>query len=159
MDVVDRPGPPTGARRLLFRLPIWLYRARLGALLGRRFVLVHHLGRRSGRPREVVLEVVHHDPVKGTVTVASGFGPESDWYRNLLAHPAARIELGARRLDVRAIPVPPAEAEGVMLDYARRHRRTARRLAGFMGFAVDGSDDDFRAVGRKLPFVRLEPAT
>jgi hypothetical protein len=34
-------------------MPIWLYRARLGFLLGHRFVYVAHRGRVSGARREV----------------------------------------------------------------------------------------------------------
>lgn len=93
----------------------------------------------------------------GAVMVVSGFGPGSDWYRNLLARPDASIHLGARYMRVRAVPLPPEAAAEVMLGYARRHPQAARRLARFMGFAVDGSEDDYRAVGRELPAMRLEP--
>ncbi len=157
MERIGRPAPPTGLRRSLFRLPVWVYRARLGALLGHRFVLIHHTGRTTGRSRQVVVEVVDHDRATGAVTVASGFGPRSQWYRNLLATPAATIELGSRTIDVHARPLSPEEAASAMAGYARAHPRTARRLARFMGFAVDGSDEDYRAVGREVPMVRLEP--
>lgn len=157
MERTRRPAPPAGLARLLFRLPIWLYRARLGALLGRRFVLIHHTGRTTGRARQVVVEVVGHDRTTGTVTVASGFGPRAQWYRNLLATPEATIQLGARTIAVHARPLDPEEAAAAMVGYTRAHPRTARRLARFMGFEVDGSEDDYRAVGREVPMVRLEP--
>ncbi|HTM84573.1 MAG TPA: nitroreductase family deazaflavin-dependent oxidoreductase, partial [Mycobacterium sp.] len=38
------------------RAPIWLYRARLGALLGSRLLMLEHRGRTSGARRYVVLE-------------------------------------------------------------------------------------------------------
>ncbi|WFR73002.1 hypothetical protein P9209_03930 [Prescottella defluvii] len=57
MRITERPSPPTGWKRRFFRMPITLYRWHLGALLGHRFVLVEHVGRRSGRTRQVVLEV------------------------------------------------------------------------------------------------------
>jgi hypothetical protein len=43
--------------RLAFRLPIYLYRLDLGRLLGHRFLLLVHQGRRSGLLRETALEV------------------------------------------------------------------------------------------------------
>jgi hypothetical protein len=52
---LTRPSPPSGLSRMVFRLPIWLYRLRLGWVLGARFLLVHHVGRRTGLPRRVVL--------------------------------------------------------------------------------------------------------
>jgi len=42
---------PRGLVRLAFRAPIWLYRAHLGWLLGYRFVLLTHTGRKSVLPR------------------------------------------------------------------------------------------------------------
>jgi deazaflavin-dependent oxidoreductase (nitroreductase family) len=138
------------------RAPIWVYRAHLGILLGGRFVLVHHVGRVSGRERRVVVEVVERDPTSGAVTVASGFGPQSDWYRNLLAHPDTTIQLGGRAMQVRARPLAPAEAGEVMQRYARRHPRAAVALAGYMGFEVDTGSEDFGKIGRALPMIRFD---
>jgi hypothetical protein len=66
--------PPRGLARLAWRAPIWFYRLGLGGLLGQRFVLLNHIGRRSGQPRQAVVEVVRHDKRTGTYIVASGFG-------------------------------------------------------------------------------------
>jgi deazaflavin-dependent oxidoreductase (nitroreductase family) len=157
VDEPQRPKHPTGWRRLAFRLPITLYRLRLGGLLGHRFVLVHHTGRRSGLPRQVVVEVVRRDPDTGAVVVASGFGPRSDWYQNLLATPEAAIELGWRHQDVHAEPLTPEQAGQTMVEYARRHPRAAASLARFMGYKTDGSDRDYGDVGATLPMLRLTP--
>jgi deazaflavin-dependent oxidoreductase (nitroreductase family) len=152
------PTPPRGWRRLLYRLPIGLYRARLGWLLRGRLVLVRHVGRRSGRTHETVLEVVQLE-TDGTVVVASGFGPRSDWYLNLLARPRAETCLGSRSRRVRAEPLTEAEAGMAMTGYARRHPRSARELCRFMGMRVDGSVADFREAGRRIPMLRLQPTT
>jgi deazaflavin-dependent oxidoreductase (nitroreductase family) len=141
---------------MLFRLPVWVYRARLGRLLGRRFVLIEHVGRVSGRTHHVVVEVVEHDATTGDVVVASGFGPKADWYRNLLAHPEVEIQLGARTVGVRAVPLDRSEAGEAMVRYARRHRVAARGLARFMGFEADGTESGYRDIGRSIPMLRLE---
>ena len=65
---------PTGALRLAFRLPIYLYRLGLGQLLGHRFMLLTHRGRRSGRVYQTALEVVRYDPSLRETVVASGWG-------------------------------------------------------------------------------------
>ncbi|RCW45226.1 deazaflavin-dependent oxidoreductase (nitroreductase family) [Halopolyspora algeriensis] len=157
MEILNRPELPTGFRRLLFRLPVHLYRWRLGWLLGRRFLLVNHIGRVSGQPRQVVLEIVEHDPATGSCTVASGFGAGADWYKNVRTTPEVTIRVGRHELPVTATPLPAADGEQVMVRYALRHPGTAKRLARFMGFAVNGSEADFRAVGARIPFVRFAP--
>ena len=155
MEITDRPSPPTGLRRLLWRLPIQLYRLGLGRLLGPRFLLLHHVGRVSGRDRRAVLEVVHHDG--GGWTVASGFGPGADWYRNVGARPEVSIEVAGRRHRVTARRLSEGKGAELMVGYAHRHRRAATRLVGLLGYVVDGSDDDWAEVGGRLPFVRFEP--
>ncbi len=153
----SRPAPPIGLRRMLFRLPIHLYRARLGWVFGKRMALVTHVGRKTGRVRQVVIEVAGRDRDSGALTVASGFGPNADWYRNLLAHPEITVQLGTRSMAVLAVPLSTEEGARAMVDYAHRHPRSARGLARFMGFTVSGGDEDYRSIGREIPFVRLEP--
>ena len=58
MRIVKDVPPPKGLRRLVFRAPLHAYHARLGWLFGQRLLLLHHTGRVTGKPREVILEVV-----------------------------------------------------------------------------------------------------
>ncbi|MBQ1110829.1 MULTISPECIES: nitroreductase family deazaflavin-dependent oxidoreductase [Streptomyces] len=154
----SRPPLPRGWRRRLARLPIALYGVGLGPVFGRRLLLLHHTGRNSGLDRRVALEVVAHDRAEGTWILASGFGPEAAWYRNLRASPKTTIQVGNRHYAVTA-HFPSADEGGeIMARYAPAHPRTARRLCAFMGFDVDGSADSYRRAGRRIPFVRLEAA-
>ncbi|MFF8501572.1 nitroreductase family deazaflavin-dependent oxidoreductase [Streptomyces anulatus] len=153
-----RPPLPRGWRRRLARLPVALYGVGLGPVFGRRLLLLHHTGRNSGLDRRVALEVVAHDRAEGTWILASGFGPEAAWYRNLRASPKTTIQVGNRHYAVTA-HFPSADEGGeIMARYAPAHPRTARRLCAFMGFDVDGSPDSYRRAGRRIPFVRLEAA-
>jgi deazaflavin-dependent oxidoreductase (nitroreductase family) len=151
------PTPPTGISRFLFRLPIWLYRLGLGWLLGGRFVLINHIGCKSGLPRQVVVEVVRHDKSTDSYIVCSGFGPKAQWYQNLLAMPDVTIQMGAHKLAVHAEPLTREAGGAEMVDYAQRNPVAARNLGKFLGFPVDGSAAGYRAAGEALPFVALRP--
>ena len=155
MEIIDRPAPPAGLHRLLWRLPIRLYRLGLGPVLGRRVMLLTHTGRVSGLPRQAVIEVVQRD-AHGYVA-ASGFGPRADWYRNVTANPDVTLQIGGRRVQATASPIPTGEGGEIMARYAPRHPTAARRLCRLMGFAVDGGVEDYRQVGRHIPFVRFTP--
>jgi hypothetical protein len=72
--------------RWLVRAPVWLYRARLGILLGPPFVMLERTGRKSGARRYVVLEVVQRGAA-GSHVVVSGFGDRAQWFRNIRAEP------------------------------------------------------------------------
>lgn len=138
------------------RLPIHLYRVGLGPLFGRRLLLLIHTGRTTGLTRKTVIEVVEHDPAGGSWSVASGFGPKAEWYRNLLHTPQATIQVGRRYYPVTAHPVAPEDGGRLMARYAARHPLAARRLCRFMGYEVDGTEADYRRVGESVPFLRLD---
>ena len=151
-----QPKLPSGFSRVMFRLPIYLYKVGLGGLLGGRFLLLNHIGRKSGQPRQAVVEVVRHDPVTDTYVIASGFGEQAQWFQNLMQTPDVTIQVGRRKLAVHARRLSPDDSADEMADYARRNPKAARSLAGFMGFEVDGTEASYRQLGQQLPFVALE---
>lgn len=134
--------PPRGLARLAWRAPIWLYRLGLGGLLGGRFVLLNHVGRKSRQLRQAVVEVVSHNKETGTYIVASGFGEKADWYKNVTVYPDITIQVGWRRTAVHVERLPLPQATEVMLDYNRRHPAALGTLAGIMGYRLDGSEAD-----------------
>jgi len=101
--------------RRLMRAPIWVYKARAGALLGSRVLMLEHIGRKSGARRYVVLEVVGH-PTPDTYIVASGFGDRAQWFRNIQANPRVRLYVGSHA---------PAAATARVLDQPDRDRALA----------------------------------
>ena len=69
-----RPAPPRGLLRALLRLPVHLYHAHLGVLLGHRFLMLIHTGRRTGGRHETVLEVIRYEQGAREAVVAAGWG-------------------------------------------------------------------------------------
>jgi deazaflavin-dependent oxidoreductase (nitroreductase family) len=148
---------PRGLLRALVRLPIQLFRLRLGWLLGERFLMLTHTGRVTGLPRQVVLEVVRHDRESDTYFVASGWGEKSDWYRNIQKTPEVIVHAGRREIAAIAERLSLAEAERELATYAREHPAAARSLARLMGFQVDKIDVDFPALSNEIPIIALRP--
>ena len=98
--------------------------------------MVEHVGRTSGLPRYVCLEVVDR-PSPDTVLVASGFGERSQWYRNLRAQPACHVSLGARtRVPARARLMSDEESAAALARYRMAHPRAWRALRGAIEHAV-----------------------
>jgi len=150
--------PPSGFNRFLYRLPIWLYKLHIGWLLGGRFLLLNHIGRKSGLPRKVVLEVSGHDEETDTYYVASGFGPKSQWFQNLKHTPDVSIQVGRKKLLVVARILPPEESGQTMVSYAHNHPQAAKNLMKLCGYQVDGSDEDYFVMGSEhIPFTAFEP--
>jgi deazaflavin-dependent oxidoreductase (nitroreductase family) len=149
--------PVTGLKRFFFRAPIFLYRIGLGGLLGKRFLLLNHIGRKSGKVRQTVLEVVNHDKETDTFYIASGFGKKSDWYLNILENPEINIQVGWRKMAVTAVPLTSEESGQAMVDYAHRHPTAAKNLGKLIGYDVS-TEEEYRTVGREsIPFIALKP--
>lgn len=118
-----RPGP---VGRWLFRAPASLYRAHLGRLLGGRFLMLRHVGRRSGASYDTVLEVIGRRGDE--LFVISGFGPGSSWVRNIRANPPLLVISGSRRFTPAARFLDTTEARALLTHYAARNPRAARML-------------------------------
>jgi deazaflavin-dependent oxidoreductase (nitroreductase family) len=148
--------PPRGVLRWLLRMPIWLYRLRLGRLLGNRFLMLTHIGRKSGQPRQSVLEVVGHDQATGIYIIASGWGKKADWLRNIEKNPNVLVDAHGRRFEATAERLSQERATNAARDYARRHQSGFRALAGRMiGRPLTGTDADYRALAEAVPFIVL----
>ena len=148
--------PPTGLNRLLFRLPIWLYRLGLGWLFGKRMLLLNHIGRKSGQTRKAVLEVVNHNPEDNSYVVCAGFGKTSQWYRNLKTTPDVSIQVGFRKTNVKAEELSSEEGGEVLLAFVKAHPSEAK-FVKLLGYEVDGTEEDWRALGHELTFMKLKP--
>jgi len=148
---------PRGISRLAFRLPISLYHLGLGWLMGTRFVLLTHTGRKSGLSRQTVLEVVRYDKASGVCIIASGWGVKSDWYQNISANPKVIFQVRNKHSSGIAERLSPDAGGQELLDYAHRHPMAFRELVHFMGYQLDGTQEDIYAAGRILPMFLLKP--
>ena len=76
------------------RVPRPLYHRGWGWMLDHLFLLIAHQGRRTGTRHETVAMPLAYDPATREVVVCSAWGPNTEWMRNLRAHPALQIQIG-----------------------------------------------------------------
>ena len=151
---LEAKGSPTGVSRWFFRAPIWLYRAHLGFLMGHRFVMIEHIGRKSGEVRRTVLEVVAEDD--DGVYLAAAWGSKAQWLQNVRANPEVKVHLGKSRFDSKAQLLEKGEAFGVLTEYSMAHPKTLQGLSRFMLDAPGATvDEQVKNVSDLVPFVRL----
>jgi deazaflavin-dependent oxidoreductase (nitroreductase family) len=148
---------PAGALRLAFRLPIYLYRLDLGWLLGHRFLLLVHRGRKTGLLHQTVLEVVLYDPSRRESVVLSAWGEEADWYRNLQKCPAIEIRTGRESYEPLQRFPSPEEAHAALASYERRHHWAALMLGRLLGYPLGGSEAARWAFAESVRLVAFRP--
>ena len=149
---------PTGILRTLFRVPILLYRLNLGFLLGGRFLLLTHTGRKSGIARQVVIEVVDHDRETGAYYVAAAWRKKADWYLNILQNPRVKVQVGNRQFETEANQMSEKEAELILWDYALRHPFAMRELSTLMlGERLPPTRETCARLAQSIPLIVLNP--
>ena len=144
---------PSGAFKHILGLPVHLYRWKLGFLLGDRFLLVTHRGRKSGHRYQTPVEVVDHDEAAGLYVICSGTGPGADWYQNLRAEPATSIQVRNRTWVPDQHLLDDDEAANRFAAYEAAHPKAARRLLASMGNSYDGTEPGRIAMMADMPMI------
>lgn len=128
-----------GANALVYRLT----GGRIGGKLsGGDVLLLHHVGRKSGKERVAPLMYVRDG--EDIVIVASRGGSDATpaWYHNLKANPRTLVQIGNDRIDVEARDAP------------REDRDRLWRLAGTN---YPHFDEYQTRTSREIPVVVLSP--
>jgi F420H(2)-dependent quinone reductase len=115
----------------------------IGRIGGAPFLLLHHVGARSGEER--VSPLIYLEDRDRLVIVASKGGTDRHpaWLHNLRAYPSTTVEVGRERRSVRAREATSAERENLW----------PRLDAIYPPYA----DYRRRAAPRRIPLVILEP--
>jgi deazaflavin-dependent oxidoreductase (nitroreductase family) len=148
---------PTGILRHVFHIPAYLYRWKCGWLLGYRFLLLTHRGRRTSRRYQTVLEIREYRDRDAEAVVISGFGPNADWLRNIQATPGLVVVIGSRRFVATYRVLGEGEAVNVVRGYEQRNRFMApilrSVLSRLLGWRYHGSEPDRRRLVAQLPLI------
>jgi deazaflavin-dependent oxidoreductase (nitroreductase family) len=144
------------ARRFLYRLPLHLERRGIRApqrwltrLLGVDWIMLETIGRRSGRPHVVVLDVVGRDPERDTYYVQPANGRRSSWVHNVRARPAVRARIDGPWQPARVRDATGAEGADVVVRFLRDHPWYGRLIVRLVGY-IDRIDRDDAALRRAL---------
>jgi deazaflavin-dependent oxidoreductase (nitroreductase family) len=137
------------ALRYLLRAPVHLYHWHLGRVLGTRFLLLTHIGRRTGLRHQTVLEVLEYRKEGPEAVVMSGFARDADWLRNIEATPKEEIIIGSHHFPVSHRFLSEDEAIEVVRHYEQKNwliapivRSVLSRLsAGVIGAPLTTVDD------------------
>lgn len=143
------------------RAPVYAYRWRLGWLLGHRFLLLCHTGRRTKHRHQTVLEIMEYRKAGPEAIVMSGFGANSNWLLNIEAIPDEEVLIATQRFHAVHRMLDTAEAVAVVKGYERRNRFAAPIVRGvlkrLLGWNYRGSDADRESLVQQLPLVAFRP--
>ena len=152
---IGEPAPPKGLKLKLFRAPRYVYHLKLGFLFGERLIHLKHWGRKSGQLKETVIEVIDQDKINGTLYSASGFGEQSQWFKNISVNNAVFVTVKNTEFKAIASVLSADEATQILLRYARAHPNSIKGVARLSGYEMDGSEKDIIAFSQIIKIVKF----
>ncbi len=143
------------------KMPLILYRLNLGWLLGKRFMRLTHVGRKSGKVYHTVLAVLRFDEQTREIFAVSPWS-ESSWYRNIQVTPALEVETGdIRHGRIRYTPVQRSltteEIAKAFIAFREQYPIFSRMVARIPGWKIDSTYEEFLELARTLRGVAFEP--
>ena len=152
---IGEPAPPKGLKLKLFRAPRYFYHLKLGFLFGERFIHLKHWGRKSGQLKETVIEVIDQDKTNGVLYSASGFGTQSQWFKNISVNNAVFVTLRNTEFEASASVLSADQATEVLLRYVKAHPNSIKSVARLSGYEMDGSEKDVIAFSQIIKIVKF----
>ena len=143
----------------LFRMPLRAYRHdAAGVLLGRTFLQLTHVGRKTGQPHNAVAMVLTYDETSREAVTCAAWGPETDWIRNLRAGPAVEVRLGRESFVPKHRFLSDDEAFDVVTRFRRQHPHRLRLISSILGWGDLRDDARIWRFVQTHPYVAFRPA-
>jgi deazaflavin-dependent oxidoreductase (nitroreductase family) len=140
----------------IFKLPVYLYRLHMGWLFGKRFMQLTHIGRRSGKVRRTILAVLQFDNKTREIYAVSAW-KGSDWYYNIQALPALKVETGFVQFVPEQRTLSPEEIANTFIEFRKKHPIFGRIVCRIPGWKWDSTYEEFLELARTLRGVAFRP--
>jgi deazaflavin-dependent oxidoreductase (nitroreductase family) len=151
-----RPG---GFLKFFFKTPVFLYKIGLGGferLIGAEWMLLTTVGRKSGIPRQTMVDILDYDKEADTYYIEAAYGARADWYKNIQASPLFEAQVGRRKFKARAGELTADGAADKLVDFYRRKPAYTRSVMAMVGMKFEG-EDELRAIAKNLTLLAVKP--
>lgn len=145
--------PRRGWRKLMFKMPLYMWRLGLARLLPRNYLRLTMTGRKSGQPRHVMLEYSY---INGRFYLLSGWGTKAQWVQNVLANPLVTVQT-VREGTVAGQATVVTDDQEIATLYTQ-----AKGASPFWGVylasvGIEDTMQDFVAKKDRLCILRIDP--
>jgi deazaflavin-dependent oxidoreductase (nitroreductase family) len=150
---------PNALQIFFFKFPVWLHKIGFGGwerLIGAQWMLITTTGRKSGKPRDTMVDVMDYDAATDTYFIEAAYGSRADWVKNIEANPRFHAQVGRRKFYARLEPLSSENAGELMVKFYRAKPAYTRSAMKMVGLTFT-TEDDLRALGSKLTLFAVKP--
>jgi deazaflavin-dependent oxidoreductase (nitroreductase family) len=157
MTALDkRPG---AFLKFFLKFPILLHKIGFGGwerLIGAQWMFLTTTGRKSGKPRETMVDVMDYDKATDTYYIEAAYGLRADWYRNIQANPIFEAKVGRRKFKAHTTELSPEGSSDLLVKFYCEKPAYTRSVMAMIGMKFNG-EEDLRAMASKLLLLAVHP--
>jgi deazaflavin-dependent oxidoreductase (nitroreductase family) len=119
-------------------------------------MLIRTTGRNTGKPREVMVDIMDYDKATDTYYIEAAYGARADWYKNIQSNPIFEAQAGRRKFKARAESLSQTDAGELLVQFHRRRPAYTRSVMLMAGMKFK-DEADLRAIGNNLTLLAVRP--
>ena len=150
---------PNRFLKFFFKVPVWFHKLGFGGwerLVGAQWLLITTKGRKTGQPREAMVDVMDYDKANDIYYIEAAYGTHADWYKNIQSSPIFEAQVGRRKFKARAGALSTEGAGDMLVRFYRNKPAYTRSVMAMTGMKFK-DEDELRAIGKDLTLLVVKP--
>lgn len=150
---------PNKLLKFFLKFPVLLHKIGLGGwerMIGAQWMLITTTGRKSGKPRATMVDVMDYDKAADSYYIEAAYGQRADWVRNIQANPIFDAKVGRRKFRARMTELSAEGAGNLLVRFYREKPAYTRSVMAMVGIKFKG-EDDLRAMAPQLTLFAVTP--
>ena len=150
---------PNTLLKFFFKVPLFMHKLGLGGwerLIGAQWMLLITTGRKSGKRRETLVDVMDYDQANDTYYIEAAYGSRADWFKNIKANPVFEAQVGRRKFQASAEELTEGDTGEMLVRFFRRKPAYTRSVMAMVGMKFK-DENELRDLGRNLTLLAVKP--
>ena len=150
---------PSGLLRFFFKVPLFMHKIGLGGwerLIGAQWMLLITTGRKTGKRRETLVDVMDYDKVTDTYYIEAAYGAHADWFKNIQANPLFEAQVGRRKFTAQAEILNEGDTGEMLVQFFRRKPAYTRSVMAMVSMKFK-DEEELRTLGKNLTLLAVQP--
>ena len=150
---------PSALLKFFFKTPLLLHKLGLSGwerLIGAQWMLITTIGRKTGKRRQTMVDVMDYDKTTDTYYIEAAYGERADWYKNIQSNPIFEAQVGRRKFKACAGPLSNEGAGDLLVQFYRQKPAYTRSVMAMAGMKFNG-EDELRELGKNLMLLAVTP--
>ncbi|HNK63809.1 MAG TPA: nitroreductase family deazaflavin-dependent oxidoreductase [Anaerolineales bacterium] len=150
---------PNSLMKFFFKIPLFMHKIGFGGwerLIGAEWMLITTTGRKSGKRRETMVDVMDYDKPTDTYYIEAAYGARADWYKNIQSTPVFEAQVGQRKFKAQASELDAKGTGEMLVQFYRRKPAYTRSVMAMVGMKFK-NEEELREIGNKLTLLAVRP--